>query len=129
MSEKRKRAFVDRFGWRKVEAPKPWRPTELGEELFGYYGGRTLRNGMYGQYEVIIVHVPYKGAFMVSGVKVIQLVDAAMITRGHPIRITWKGLVDVGTDGKRPMKNFELLVAEDEEALDEDQLPQIERTS
>lgn len=124
MSKTRKQAFAERFGWRKVEAPKPWRPGDLGEELFGYYGGRTIRNGQFGQYEVIIVHVPYKGAFMVSGVKIIQLIDTAMITRGHPIRITWKGLVDVGTDGKRPMKDFELLVA-DEPAIDEEELPEI----
>lgn len=78
-----------RYAWKKVEAPKTWRPSTNGEELTGFYGGKTLRNGQWGQYEVIVVHVPHRGTFMVSGTRVIQLVDAADIQTGWPIRIVY----------------------------------------
>ena len=65
----------DRFNWKQVEAPGLWRPDDIGEELIGYYGGRTLRTGPHGQYEVVIVHVPQQGAFMLSGTMIIQLID------------------------------------------------------
>jgi hypothetical protein len=56
------------------------------------------------------VAVPYKGSFMVSGSKLIQLVDAAMLGRGAAMRIVFLGCKDIG--GGRTMKDFELYAGE-----------------
>ena len=74
------------------------------------YAGRTMRKGAWGQYEVVLVLVPSKGAYMVSGCQVIQLMDAAMIEVGHPVRITYNGIQE--TSEERRMKLFELHVAD-----------------
>ena len=105
--------------WRKVSAPSSWHPKD-GEELTGYYAGRTKRDGSFGPYEVVLVLVPYKGTFMVSGTKIMQLVDAAMIGRGDAVRIVYLGPKDIGEG--RSMKNFELYVGEADAAED---LPEI----
>jgi len=102
-----------RYDWKKVEAPKAWRPQASGEELVGYYGGKTVRNGQWGQYEVILVNVPRRGIFMMSGTNIVQLVDAASIDIGHPIRVVWKGKIKLDKD--KEMKVFEVFVATDEE--------------
>lgn len=122
--KKKPRETVDlneRYTWSKVEAPKTWYPKNAGEELAGYYGGRTLRDGMYGQYELVLVHVPNKGSFFVSGVRVIQLIDAARIEPEWPVRIVFRGLKELpakkGDTKPRMMKQFEVLVAD---AIEED---------
>lgn len=97
-----------RFEWEKVHAPKTWRPKYNGEELVGFYGGRTTKKGPFGQYDVIIVHVPARGAFMVSGTMALQLVDASMIEVGAPMRLVWRGYVAIAEE--RKMKSFELFV-------------------
>ena len=106
--------------WLKVEAPRAWKPKAVGHELVGYYGGRTLRNGPYSQYEVVVVHVPHSYTYMVSGTKIIQLVDAAAIQRGHEIRIVWQGTRLTGD--LHTMKLFDLFVS-DREPVDESELP------
>ncbi len=110
----------DRYGWQKVTAPRTWRPTVPGEELCGYYGGKTSRSGVYGQYDVIVIHVPHRGTFTVSGTAILQLVDSAMVGKGHPIRIIWKG--EKVLDEVRTKKLFELFIAEGD-PLAEDELP------
>ncbi|OHD23661.1 MAG: hypothetical protein A2Y38_23475 [Spirochaetes bacterium GWB1_59_5] len=112
----------ERFKWRKVVAPRPWQPKEPGGALLGYYGGRTLRTGPHGQYEVAIVHVPREGAFMLTGVRIIQLIDASMIAIGHPIQVVWQGMVD--TTAGHQMKNYEVLVA-DGDAIPAEALPEM----
>lgn len=114
--------LLERYKWRTVTAPRPWNPTEPGEELVGYYGGRTLRNGVHGQYEVVIVHVPMDGAYMLTGVRIAQLIDASMATIGHPVRIIWKGRVETGAGHQ--MKQYEVMVA-DGEAIPAEDLPEI----
>lgn len=94
--------------WRKVKGPRAWRPKEVGEELVGYYSGRTLRDGKFGQYELVMVHVPRQGQFMVSGIKVIQLIDSARVHHNDLIRIVWGGYKELGDDKK--MKVFEVYV-------------------
>ncbi len=101
-----------RFKWRAVVAPRPWLPVEVGEELIGYYGGRTVRTGAYGQYEVILLHVPLDGCYMLTGTRVIQLMDASGATVGSPVRVIWAGLKETGHGHK--MKMFEVMVAEGE---------------
>lgn len=119
---KSEQKLIERFGWRKVTAPKAWRPQAVGEELVGYYGGRTLRNGSWGQYEVVIVHVPHKGSFTVSGTVLIRLIDAAGIEKTHPLRVVWGGYRKTANDHQE--KQFELLVA-DLDAIDEADMPEV----
>lgn len=114
----------DRFRWRTVEVPRVWNPKEIGEELLGYYGGRTCKNGPHGQYEVVIIHVPYRGAMIVSGTEIIQLVDAALVQKGHPLRIIWRGREKLASDNGWEKKRFELQVAEGD-PLHEEDLPQV----
>lgn len=101
--------------WRRINAPVSWHPAE-GEELIGYYGGRTTRNGAFGQYDVVLVLVPFKGAFMISGSRLMQLVDAAMLARGDAMRVVYGGKKQL--DEGREMKQFELYVGETEAADD-----------
>jgi len=105
--------------WRKVSAPKPWNPKENGSELIGYYTGRSKRDGIHGQYEVLTVAVPYKGVFLVSGTILIQLADAAMLSRGDAVRIVFVERKQLDED--RTMKMFELYVGESD-ALAETEL-------
>jgi hypothetical protein len=58
----------------------------------------------------------------VSGTKLITLLDASLIKPGHPIRIIWKGLKDLG-QGKS-MKDFDVLVAQGD-AVPFESLPEI----
>jgi hypothetical protein len=102
--------LLARFKWRKVEVPRSWNPRSPGQVLIGFYAGRTTRNGAFGQYDVVLVLVPGDGAYMVSGVKLMQLLDASMIDTGHPIQIVYNGEKDLGD--KKSMKLFDLLVAE-----------------
>jgi len=84
MDNQKPREITDlrgRYEWKKIEAPKMWRPRMIGEELVGFYGGKTTRNGQWGQYEVVLVHVPGRGSFMLSGVRIIQLADASRSPR------------------------------------------------
>lgn len=98
--------------WRKIRAPKTWRPRDVGEELIGYYCGRTVRDGQWGQYETLIVVVPEVGAMMISGTKIIQLADIALLENGQLIRVKFCGRKLL--DGDREMKDFELYVADDD---------------
>ncbi len=110
--------------WRKVNRPRSWRPKNNGEELIGYYCGRTLRNGQWGQYEVVTVVTPNSGALMVSGTHLIQLADVAMLKYGDAIRIKFLGVKPVG-DGHE-MKEFELYVSDTE--LTAEDVIQVKRT-
>ncbi len=98
--------------WRKVKRPKSWRPKYDGEELIGYYVGRTLKNGQYGQYEVVTVVTPDHGTYMVSGTQLIQLADVAMLKYGAAVRIKFIGMKPVGES--HTMKEFELYVSDSE---------------
>jgi len=111
--------------WRKISAPKTWNPKENGAALVGYYAGRTKRDGKHGQYEVVTVLVPYKGAYMVSGTMLIQLADAAMLSRGDAVRIVF--VERKRLDDDREMKVFELYVGE-QEALSEAEMPEPQPT-
>lgn len=97
--------------WKEVEAPSTWRPRK-GEELVGYFMGKTMKNGKFGEYSVITVLVPYKGAVMISGTKIIQLVDTSLIRQGEPIKVVYCGQIDIGGDKK--MKTFKMYMGEGE---------------
>lgn len=76
----------ERHQWKRVEAPKRWSPKEVGQELVGFCSGKTVRNGVFGQYEVVLISVPARGVFMLSGVQIVQLVDASAAEIGWPLR-------------------------------------------
>jgi hypothetical protein len=109
-------ALKDRYDWKQVKAPMVWRPETVGQELIGYYAGRTKRDGQYGQYETVLVLVPEVGAFTLSGTKLIQLVDASQLAAGDPVRIMWGGYID--TANGRQMKDFQLFISEGEPLAD-----------
>ncbi len=99
----------ERFKWKKVEAPRAWRPRP-GDELLGFYGGKTTKSGRFGSYEAVIVHVPGGPAMLISGVMAVQAADSAMLVVGHPVRFVFKGLKDLG-EGKT-LKQVEMFVAD-----------------
>lgn len=103
--------------WKEVEAPSIWRPKK-GDELVGYFAGRTKRNGKFGEYTVITVLVPYKGAVMISGTMIVQLADSSMIRLGEPIKIIYLGKKAIGED--REMKTFKMYMGEGEALVIED---------
>lgn len=104
-------ALAERCGWKKVQAPIPWQPKKLGAELVGLYGGRTVRKGPFGQYDVIIMHVPKRRSYMVSGTRIIQLVDSAMLEPGDMIRVVFQGFMELADDKK--MRLFDLYIPEE----------------
>ena len=127
-----------RYTWRKVERPKPWRPKLVGEVLLGFYGGKSVRTGTFGEYTVVIVHVPSLGSFTLSGVQVIQKFDVVDLKIGWPVRVVWQGNEDLGevveeteTAGvktkktkKKQMKRFDVFVAEGD-PVSADELPKV----
>lgn len=115
------------YEWKKVAAPKRWNPRDPGEELCGFYVGKTARSGTYGRYEVVLVDVPDSGTFMVSGVRIIQLVDASQVEPGWPVRIVWRGYQPVGGVQGKEMKMFDFFVADGEPTAPE-RLPKIKET-
>lgn len=117
--------FKARYGWEKVLVPRVWRP-KPGDEILGFYGGRTLRNGQFGQYEVVIIVVPHKGAFTASGTGLINLIDAAQVAIGHPIHIRYLNKELIESTGKH-FKVYELFVAVGEPIAPED-MPEVEPT-
>lgn len=98
------------YRWKKVEVPKSWRPSGVGDELVGFYAGRTKKGGKFGQYEVLLVMVPSVGMLMVSGAHILQLIDAAYCPYGQPIRILYTGLKSLSKN--REMKQFDLFLCE-----------------
>lgn len=112
-------AFRARFEWVKVEAPRPWDP-EPGDELLGWYGGRTLRNGRFGQYEEVLIHVPRRGMLTASGTELTRLLDASQIVRGHPICVRFMGLVQ---GAHHIYKRWELEIAAGQDKIDPDEMP------
>jgi hypothetical protein len=120
-------SLLERYDWKKVVTPKMWHPKKADEELVGFFGGKSVRNGRYGQYEVVIIHIPRRGSLMISGVRIVNLVDASGIDTGWPIRIVWLGEKEIapGEDGKpRRMKDFDVYIAEGD-PISADNLPAI----
>lgn len=95
--------------WRRVRGPRTWVP-EPGDEIIGKYGGRTLKHGSYGPYEVVLVFTEDQ-AYVVSGVVIIQAIDAAQLEKGDIVRIVFHGYKTLD-HGERRMKMFDLYVPE-----------------
>lgn len=106
--------------WRKVKRPRSWHP-EAGEELTGYYCGRTLRDGQWGQYEVITVMATDGKVYMLSGTQIVQLADVAMLKSGSPVRVVFIGMKQLS--GNRQMKQFEMYVTDADLPLEVESVP------
>lgn len=92
--------------WRQVSAPKVWRPKD-GDTLVGAYGGISIKKGMHGEYRNLIVRTDNE-TFLVSGTKIMSLVDASGVETLQNVRVVYKGLVDVGNE--HPMKDYDLFI-------------------
>ena len=93
--------------WVRVNMPQAWYPQKVGDTLVGTYGGRTLKKGENGQYEVILIRTA-GGVFTVTGVRVIQLIDGSGSDVGDPVKVVFLGLVELPNG--RKMKNFDVFV-------------------
>lgn len=113
--------ILAKYKWRKVEAPKPWRPG-VGDEVVGYYLSTSQRNGEHGRFTAVYVAVPGDGVRYITGVRIVDLIAASMVARGEPVRIIFDGLETTGSG--RQMKTFSLYVSYAERA-DETDLPQV----
>lgn len=114
----------DLYKWRKIEVPKMWSPNSVGDELRGFFIGRSVRVGQHGEYTVILVAVPNVGAYCVTGVRIVQLVDASMVQPGQPVRVVWQGLLPLASG--HSMKQFDFYIAEGS-AVEVDDLPAVAR--
>jgi hypothetical protein len=103
------------IAWRKLEHPKPWRPSVPEEELVGHYLGQSVRQGSYGEYTVALIGVldadgstgmPY----IVSGAALINAIDGGNVQVGALLRVVYGGLMELA--GGRKMKMFEVFVGE-----------------
>lgn len=101
--------LLDKYEWTDVSAPQPWNP-KMCPELVGHYGGKITRVGPYGTYEVVLIKVPRLGVFTVSGVKIVELINASMVSVGHPIHVVFTGYET--TSRGYQCKQFELRVAQ-----------------
>lgn len=101
--------------WRKLKSPTPWRPSLPGEELAGYYLGKSVRQGAFGEYTVVLIGVLDEAGTvgtpkMVSGAAIVNAVDGSNIQIGALLRIVYGGLVEISND--RKMKAFEVFLGE-----------------
>ena len=65
----------ERYQWKRVEAPKRWYPKEVGQELVGFYSGKTVRNGTFGQYEVVLISFPPPASFFFPAFQILKFFD------------------------------------------------------
>lgn len=79
---------LEAIKWRKVRAPKPWRP-EAGEVLIGRYAGKQLREGQYGPYNVFIVRA-LEGTYLLSGTVLNDLF--AGVFEGDAVQVHFLGM-------------------------------------
>lgn len=100
--------------WHKLNRPRAWVPSEPGAEIVGYYLGQSVREGRYGQYSTVMLAVPtghgFTQPYTVSGVSLINAIDAGQIEEGYLIRIVFWGYKDLDED--RSVKLFNVYVGE-----------------
>jgi hypothetical protein len=93
-----------------------------GEELVGYYLGKTKRNGAYGEYTVVLLGVLDEAGAVgtprfVNGAALLNAVDGANVQIGALLRIVFGGLVEIS--GDRKMKAFEVFLGEGTLSVDD----------
>lgn len=96
-------------GWRKIRAPKAWRPSE-GDVLEGVYLGPKEAEGQYGPYTKYIVAEDLSSeSFFLSGTVVDTLFTTSLIQPGMRVRLVFLGLVETASGA---YKNFDMYVKE-----------------
>ena len=114
MSSEALKVVPEPIRWRKLQAPSPWKPENAGEELVGYFLGKTILDGRYSQYQVVVVAAVNEDGTTTprtaSGSALIRALDAGMVEVGHLIRIVYGGRKEL--DGDRSMKLFEVFAGE-----------------
>ena len=108
-------------GWRQVDIPLPWRPSKNGEVLHGFYGGQSVRDGIHGEYTVILVLTADKKAWLLSGTEIVQLVAAAQLRRGDPVHIVWGGRKETAAGFAR--KHYDLYVPDNKLLMPDIEIP------
>lgn len=108
--------------WTKLRRPKPWKPTEIDDEIAGHFLGTSVREGLYGEYTVALIAVQdaskqFSYPMSVSGVGVISALHGACVVQGALIRIVYRGLKDL--EGGRKMKCFDAFVGDGELSTEE----------
>jgi len=94
-------------GWRKIRAPKAWRPTE-GEILEGIYLGPKEAEGQYGPYtKHIVAEDRTSEPLFVSGTVVDTLFMSSLAQPGMRVRLVFLGLVETANGA---YKNFDMYV-------------------
>lgn len=90
----------------------------------GLYGGRTVRSSnRHGQYDVVLVRVVkgmFEQTYTVSGTVILQLIDAAGLVVGSPVRIVWRGYKSSASSGYA-YKDYGVLVPAKEEEDGDDE--------
>lgn len=94
---------ADGMRWKRVKAPRVWRPGE-GEVLIGIYRGRRPKIGQHGPYEVAMIETTELGSFTVSGSVVMGMLES--VVEGTVVRIEYFGLKP--GHGERTYKAFEV---------------------
>lgn len=96
--------------WRKIDAPKPWRPRP-GETLVGIYAGASKKVGPHGEYSVFFVRDEnYPTSWTINGARIEALFVS--VQPGARIRVVFNGREEfVGAEGVvMEAKDFDLYV-------------------
>lgn len=91
--------------WKRVKAPRVWRPAD-GEILIGVYRGRRPKSGSHGPYEVALIETTELGSFTVSGSVVMSLLES--VPEGETVRIEFLGYRSCANNAEHTYKAFEV---------------------
>lgn len=92
--------------WKKVRAPKYWRPAETGDSVEGKFAGFMQCTGQYGSYLAVALNGP-EGLVYVTGVKALSLAQwARPAVEQTELKFVFTGYVDVGQEHE--MRDYEL---------------------
>tara|TARA_Y100000034_G_scaffold118325_1_gene158869 strand:+ start:2447 stop:2890 length:444 start_codon:yes stop_codon:yes gene_type:complete len=91
----------------------PWRP-ESASTLIGVFVGSLVITGTYGPYNVLVVDIPVSPERSerrtISGSRVDQFLKLVNAPLGRPIRVQFRGWVEIGEG--RKLRDFEIDLAD-----------------
>ena len=94
-------------GWRKVLAPKAWRPA-VGEILEGTYLGMKDAEGQHGPYKKYVVsEEKTTDPYFLSGTVADTLFTTSLVQPGMKVRLIFLGLVETANGA---YKNYDMYV-------------------
>ena len=95
--------------WRRVRAPRPWKPRQVGDVLVGTVLARAVRPGSEGSSYGVTTLQTEDGAVTISGVVISSLFDAAgELASNVLVRVVYLG--EQVSAANRTYKDFELYV-------------------